>query len=656
MTALPVSSWTGREMNLCGPIATTRVIIALLATLTVAMPQIAADDARPTHGDGSIVKRGTPQVWHTSTFSLSGPFARETDTDPNPFRDYRLTMTFTHPAIDRAYIVPGYFAADGNAAETSATEGTVWRTHFTPDRPGTWRYRISFVSGRDVALKLTGGTPLAPYDGLEGTLQVASGNKSGRGFRTEGRLQYVGERYLRFAGSGRYFIKAGADAPETLLAYADFDGTETRKAPLKTWQPHVRDWQQGDPTWQGGKGKGLIGALNYLSGTGCNAFSFLTYNAGGDGENVWPYVSHDDPLHFDCSKLDQWGIIFDHAQDRGLYLHFKLQETENDDNRRGHREESTREVPAALDGGDVGPERRLYLRELIARYGHALALNWNLGEENTQSPEQQREMASWIHDVDPYDHHIVIHTFPDQQDKVYPQLLGDNSVLTGASLQNSWKAAHARTLKWIRASSAAGRPWVVANDEQNPADQGVPPDPGYEGHDGWASDKQQRYNLHDIRRETLWGTLMAGGAGVEYYFGYKLPQNDLICEDWRSRARTWEYCRIALEFFARDDIPFWEMDNTDELVGNPQHRNTVYCLAKPGSLYLVARLDRPESGGTRLDLSGADGNYTVHWFNPREGGKDQAGTVNEVTAGSVVDLGEPPDEQEEDWIAIVRRR
>ena len=32
------------------------------------------------------------------------------------------------------------------------------------------------------------------------------------------------------------------------------------------------------------------GAINYLSGKGCNVFSFLPYNAGGDGDNVWPFV------------------------------------------------------------------------------------------------------------------------------------------------------------------------------------------------------------------------------------------------------------------------------------------------------------------------------------------------------------------------------
>ncbi len=30
--------------------------------------------------------------------------------------------------------------------------------------------------------------------------------------------------------------------------------------------------------------------------------------------------------------------------------------------------------------------------------------------------------------------------------------------------------------------------------------------------------------MHDVRKLCLWGNLMAGGAGVEYYFGYKLPK------------------------------------------------------------------------------------------------------------------------------------
>ena len=138
---------------------------------------------------------------------------------------------------------------------------------------------------------------------------------------------------------------------------------------------------------------------------------------------MWPFIQRDDKLHYDCSKLDQWGIVFDHGTSQGMYLHFKMQETENDDHNKGQGWRSF--VPESLDGGDLGVQRKLYCRELIARFGHNLALNWNLGEENTQSTEQQIAMIDYIAELDAYDHNIVVHTFPDQQDKVYRPLLGD---------------------------------------------------------------------------------------------------------------------------------------------------------------------------------------------------------------------------------------
>src|SRR5687767_15261238 len=62
---------------------------------------------------------------------------------------------------------------------------------------------------------------------------------------------------------------------------------------------------------------------------------FLPYNGGGDGDNWWPFTQRDDKFHYDVSKLDQWQIVFDHAQAKGIYLHFKLQEQENDDGTAG---------------------------------------------------------------------------------------------------------------------------------------------------------------------------------------------------------------------------------------------------------------------------------------------------------------------------------
>jgi hypothetical protein len=231
---------------------------------------------------------------------------------------------------------------------------------------------------------------------------------------------------------------------------------------------------------------------------------------------------------------------------------------------------------------------------------------------------------------------------------MYEALLGKQSLLTGASAQNSWKAAHQQTLKWVRASAAAGRPWVVCNDEQNPASLGVPPDPGYQGYAGKdKAGKDIGYDLHDIRKNTLWGTFLAGGAGVEYYFGYQLPENDLQLEDFRSRDRSWDYCRIALEFFAREKFPLGQMTNADELVGNEKHDNSVYCLAQAGRLYLVYL---PQGGTAQLDLAGANGDFAVAWFNPREGGVLKPG--NKARGGAKIALAAPT---ADDWLAVVRR-
>ncbi len=603
---------------------------------------------------------GDLMQWHKVTITADGPDLRETDSVPNPFLDYSMIVTIIHESGYPVYKVPGYFAADGNAAETSADAGNKWRAHFSPDKTGRWDFEVTILAGSNVSVdNNAAGLASKVFQG-SGSFIIKPTDKTGRDFRGKGTLVYVGRRYLQFAGTGEYFLKAGADSPENLLAYDDFDGTYSNKkagferaneaatSPLKTWHSHITDWKTGDPVWQDGKGKGLIGALNYLAGKGCNAFSFLTYNAGGDGDDVWPFVSRDDKLHYDCSKLDQWQMVFDHAQELGLYLHFKLQETENDDNTSGNRTI----VPESLDDGDLGIERKLYLRELIARFGYELALNWNLGEENTQTPLQQRDMARYIADNDPYKHNIVIHTYPDWQDRVYSQLTGDQSALTGASLQNGWSIAHQRVIHWLDEAEKAGKPWVVANDEQGPHFTGVPPDPGYEGFDGTAKPENSNpYTLHDIRKYTLWGVLMAGGAGVEYYFGYTLPQTDLNCEDWRSRDQSWEYAHIALDFFSNNNIPVQDMKHNDGLAGNPENSNSVYCLASPGEVYVVYL---PDGGEAELDLANTSTSFQVRWYNPREGGMLQTGSVKEIRGPGKVLLGQPPESQDEDWVVLVR--
>lgn len=602
---------------------------------------VSADDATIT---------GEARVWHPVTVTIDGPSANETDTSPNPFTDYRMTVTFKH-SDGKTYSVPGFFAADGDAANSSASSGNKWRCHFAPDRAGDWTYDVDFVTGTDVAIdNSAGGTPVADCDSITGSISVKPTNKKDRDLRAHGRLDYVGTRYLRFAGSGEYFLKAGADAPETLLGYADFDGTvanNPKKVPLKTFAPHVGDWRGKDPTWAGGKGKGLVGMVSYLSAKGCNAFSFLTYNAGGDGDNVWPFIARDEKMHYDCSKLDQWNIVFTHGTNNGMYLHFKLQETENDDDR--GRPKADDKVTTSLDGGKLGRERKLYLRELIARFGHQLALNWNLGEENTQSTSEQIAMIDYITKHDAYQHPIVLHTFPNEQDKVYLPLIGNKPGLAGVSLQNSHiRDTHWQVVKWVTKSTAAGKPWVVAFDESGSAAHGQCPDTGYRGYDGHDDDGKMTYTEHEVRRQTLWGTLMGGGAGVEYYFGYKYAENDLRCEDWRSRDRSWDYCRVAIDFFRNENIPVQETMPADNLIGNEGRDNEAYCLAKAGELYLVYLAG---GGSIDLDVTGAEGEFTITRMDPRTGEISTEGT-QKLAGQESLPIVAP---ENDDWLVMVRK-
>ena len=310
---------------------------------------------------------GELKTWHKITITFDGPRTSET-ANPNPFTDYRLNVTFSKG--NKTYVVPGYYATDGDAANTSADSGNKWRVHFAPCEPGRWTYAVSFRKGHHVAVSedAKAGSSAGHMDGETGGFQVDPTDKTGRDNRANGLLQYVGGHYLRFAETGEYFLKAGADAPENFLAYQDFDGdfkNDGHKDNLiKDWAPHIKDWKPGDPTWQNGKGKGMIGAVNYLASKGMNVFSFLPMNIAGDDRNVFPYTSYDERLRMDVSRLDQWEIVFEHADTLGMYLHFKTQETENE---------------LLLDKGDLGPQRKLYYRELIARFSHHLALNWNLG-------------------------------------------------------------------------------------------------------------------------------------------------------------------------------------------------------------------------------------------------------------------------------------
>lgn len=572
------------------------------------------------------------QQWHTITLPFRGPETSETAGE-NPFLDYRLTVTFQHEGTE--YNIRGFYAADGNAAETSASSGNIWQVRFTPDKVGKWSYTAQLHKGDSVALTDDGGTLIEMKDST-GAFMVIPSDKKGADFRAHGRL--VNDKgYFRFKGSDKYWIKGGADSPENLLAYEDFDDTYRLQSSnedgeaktndtIHSYAPHIGDWKEGDATWKNGKGKGLIGAMNYLASKGMNVAYFLTMNIKGDGKDVWPYASPDDFTRFDVSKLDQWEILFQHMQSKGILLHLVLQETENE---------------TMLDEGDTGPLRQLYFRELTARFGHHLGMNFNLGEENgyaeftpiSQNDAQRRAMTDFLTEIDPYDHPILLHTHSHEP---YRSLILDSIVgfqnLDGLSLQvDKREGAAAVVADWKQKSSSTGHPWMITMDEIGMWHTGAQADAVTPNHDS-------------LRQYVLWGTLLSGAAGVEWYFGANNRYNDLNTEDWRTRDRLWELTKHAMDFFQRH-LPYWEMRSDHSLMSPADG----YCLYKKGEVYAVYT---PDSKAHRLDLKDDESTFEVKWFDPLKGGELQDGSIQTVTGGNEISLGLPPS-TDQDWIALL---
>lgn len=602
------------------------------------------------------VVSGTQETWHKVTLTYTSSASYTETTGTNPFRDRRLIVTFTGPS-SQTYEVHGYFAADGNAAETSANSGNKWKVHFVADEPGTWTYTTSFRSGTDIAAEypINSATGSAlDFNGESGSIIIAASTASVDSHKYKGQVRYVpGSRYLQHAGTGEAFLKIGMDSPETMLCYEDFDNTiagrndPTLTEKVKTWEPHQIDYDAAEAssyTWQSGKGTEMLGMLKYIQRNGMNAISFIPITVTGDGDNVWPWAatahaSVDTPttdaanqMMYDCSKLDQWGRIFDYATDLNIFLHFKLQETEN----------------GSLLGG-LTAQRKIYYKEMIARYGHNLALNWNVGEENVNTDLEVQQFADYLDAIDPYGHNITIHTYPNQISR-YANWDGPTYDLTGASMQNpmAWfentasgePANHERIYTIVNQAIAAGKHWAVAMDEQVNATTGAAADADYTAYLGRGTIAD---NIDEIMTHVFWGTFMAGGYGSEIYYGYQTGTTDLTAEDHRSRDEKWPLGDRTLDFFRQTNLKNFTQDSTIVTGG-------AWALKYPGEEYIVYL----QNGGTQ-SITTTSGPYNLYWYDPRNGGNFLQTATKTLSGGSSQSLGAPPNNTTQAWVAYLRK-
>jgi hypothetical protein len=604
--------------------------VAQPVRLTVTDPEGASSSRAVTLDveDGDAQVRGELIVWHPVEVGFQGPSTDENANDPNPFLDYRLSVTWTAPDGSER-LVPGFYAGDGEGGSA----GDRWLCRFAPDRPGIWSYRASFREGSNVAIKLSpqAGTP-SHCDGVSGGVVVMGRKADAEGFLSRGLLEYAGEHYLKFREGG-YFLKGGTNSPENLLGYAGFDDVVDNggKGIVHRYEPHVQDWRPGDPEFSsnssGVSGKGIVGAINYLSAQGVNSVYFLPMNLGGDAQDTSPFVadapSSHNRRHYDLSRLWQWGLVLDHAQRRGVLLHVVLAETEAGNEN-------------WLDGGELGVERKLFFRELSARFGHAPALKWNLSEENDYTLQQLEEFAEYLREVDPYDHPIAVHTYPDDFTD-YEHLVG-SPLFDVTSIQYTPSLAGDQVEEWRARSADAGRPWVLDMDENGTAATGL-------------SDS----NAASMRKRTLYDVYFSGGQ-IEWYAGYHdLPLGgDVKLEDFRTRQPMWLSMRIAREFMEQY-LPYWEMGPADDLVldGQDQYGGPE-CLAKPGEVYAIYL---PKGNNlAKIDLRDvpASARFIQRWFNPRTGGFD--GDRRLIEGGEIEPLMGPPGQTTADWVVLITLR
>ena len=589
-------------------------------------------DVVDNNGDGCTVS-GDLRQWHRVDLTCDGPIG--SDSDDDTFTDNRFNVTFTNGS--RTLVVPGHFAADGSAADTSATSGDQWRAYFSPPETGTWDYQVSFRTGNNIAVETNSnaGNAVSGIDGERGSFTVAGSGNVTRDMRTRGLLQHLdGERKLRFAGTNDVFVEGGMDSPENIFGYDEFDNTvkfdnvNSCKGIRHEFDPHRDDWNSGDPTWGNNRGRNLIGLVNYISSKGVNAIYIMMNTVNGDGCDAHPwtnYNSNGQEKSYDVSKLDQWERVLSHMTENGILIHAMTQEAENDH---------------LINDGELGLERKLYYRELISRFGHHPALQWNLGEEPDVASEDLMEYSEYFKTVDPYQHPVFMHSAhtSSRRNTLYSSMLGDQN-FDGPSGQDSainesdYGGIYGETQDWIERSTDAGNTWVVTWTE---ASGNQAPEPFME-----ISSTQRIY--------WMWASVMSGGGGFEWYLKNDGAGHayDLAVENLREFDVFWEQSGHLVSFF-RDtvqtendiDLDNLNVDN-DAIEGDDD-----WVLSDSNSTY-IALLRR--GGNASLNLA-SNNDYDVQWFNPRTGESIDGGSVS--SDGS---LGNPPSQQNEDWAVILTR-
>jgi len=598
----------------------------------------------------------------------------ESDTSPNPWKDYRLEIIFTPDgASTPAYIVPGFYCGD----TSHSGSGDLWCVRWAPPDNGSWDGVVKMWSNPDVNAEEPDGTSSAGtvsgVHDLTFDFTVGSVDTSADGFLSKGFLRYSdGYRYLQHS-EGAFFLKCGMNSPEDFLSYNFYDNPlkETSGDDVNEYdddaagehshQDESGDHESGEPDWSnlpGDENEGIIGALNYVANAGLNSFYFLPYNFGGDARNCTPFLQVDiqgymaadiaKRQHYDASRCNQWWETVDWAQRKAVYLDIVLAEEEEANWQR-------LDDSASADG-DRGITRSLFLKHMAAMFSPVMGLTWILCEENGSeefSNSQLNDMAEYLQHCDAHDHPITVHT-ENGDTTLYDGLLDDGyDWLRVTSLQKEENCC--------TQTSDKTRLQTFLQDIEDVFDEHdgvVPVLMMDEVHDADAidgDDVDAPENSDDWRKKQMWDVLLSG-ANLGLYCG---DAEDFDFEDFDDYKDTIEDAAYAHDIITNWE--FWLAEPRRDLVTGETDaccgEGGAEVLAKVGNpqFYIIYYPDASNTGSLDLLDVSSGTNMKYHWLDPSNRNASVPLPTSFTSPGGSWTCPSPPSASSEDWVLIVWR-
>ena len=453
-----------------------------------------------------------------------------------------------------------------------ATDGSVHRIRFMPDRPGRYTYSVTYRSGG--AEKAHRGAFEAVDRKRRGPVRVD--REHPWHFVWEG----TGEHYF-WNGTTTYFLMGwdGANIQRNIARLHRL-GVNRLRVAVSGRVENAQAWHE-----------------NVYS---TPEFSFLL--------NPWVAECPDsvaDPGHdvrrFNLPYWQKWDRMLRFARDRDIVISVVFYV----DGARAGTDPFGKE-------GMGGEDEQRYYRYAAARFSAFPNVMWDIANEyrHFRDDAWAERMGAFLKECDPYHHLMSVHGHEDFRFRTSPW--------ADFAMYQSWDGGggHAFMLENRRLQTETGRPMPQVNEEY-----------GYEDHyPHWGDDPTDAPGRNaDNRRRLAWGMYMAGGYQTT---GERADRGTGWGPD---RGGGWVNGRgddemvmlIGYGHIARffRSFAWWRTDPHDDLVNEGS-----VCLAEPGAQYAVYL---PAGGSATVRLEG--GPYSVRRYNPRTGRFTALGTASGPT-------------------------